>query len=251
MQFPCVVALVECWTCKGYFTLSLLACMSGCSFLVWMSIMVTIYSDYSFLVKPCFIALFHHAWLHCACSICITSFLHTMIILCCCLSGDTCSQGSRALRNTVFKWESCKSSVWESVKKSSRLCTQQGTRKWISRLASRQRMHTSEEELNSHASWSTIGQKVHFGHSVSLRLGLATQSSREAKLPVHSVSEKLTLRILYTHQYKYPLYPWNVESFQREFWERNPGEKQDWLIHNFHPLILQISLLSPSPLLHP
>ena len=98
MQFPCVVALIECWTCKWYFALSLLACMFGCSFLVWISIMVTIYSDCSFLVKPWFIALFHLAWSHCACSICITSFLHTMIILCCCILGDICSYGSRALQ---------------------------------------------------------------------------------------------------------------------------------------------------------
>ena len=55
------------------------------------------------------------------------------------------------------------------------------------------------EELNSHASWSTTGQKVQSGHSVSSRLGLVTQSSREAKSPVHSVWEKLTLRIPNTH----------------------------------------------------
>ena len=96
MQFPCVVALVECWTCKWYFTLSLLACIFGCSFLVWMNIVVTIYSDCSFLVKPYFIALIYSAWSHCACSICITSFLHTMVILCCCFSGDTCSYGLKA-----------------------------------------------------------------------------------------------------------------------------------------------------------
>ena len=107
------------------------------------------------------------------------------------------------------------------------------------------------EELNSHVSWSTTGQKVHSGHSVNSRLGLATQSSCEAKSPVHSIWEKLTLRIPYTHQYKYPLYPRNVEIFQREFWERNLKKKQDWLIHNLHPLILQIPLLSHSPLLHP
>ena len=94
MQLPCVVALVECWTCKWYFALSLLACMSGCSFPVWMSIVVTTYSDCSFLVKPWFIVLFHFAWSHYACSICITSFLHTMIILCC-FSRDTCTCGSR------------------------------------------------------------------------------------------------------------------------------------------------------------
>ena len=47
------------------------------------------------------------------------------------------------------------------------------------------------------------------------------------------------------------LYPWNVERFQREFWERNPRENQDWLIHNLRHLILQIPLLSPSPLTYP
>ena len=94
MQLLWVVVFVKCWTCKWYFALSLLACMSGCSFLVWMSIVVTTYSDCSFLVMSCFITLIYSAWLHCACSICIISFLHTMIILCC-FSGDTCSYGSR------------------------------------------------------------------------------------------------------------------------------------------------------------
>ena len=49
-----------------------------------------------------------------------------------------------ALSNPVFRWKSCKGSVWESVKKSLRMCTQQGTRDWISRLASHQKMHMSE-----------------------------------------------------------------------------------------------------------
>ena len=96
MQLLWVFVSVEYWTCKWYFALSLLDCMSGCSFLVWMSIAVTIYSDCSFLVKPCFIVLSYNAWSHCARFICITSFLHTMIILCCCFSGDTCSYGLRA-----------------------------------------------------------------------------------------------------------------------------------------------------------
>ena len=48
-----------------------------------------------------------------------------------------------------------------------------------------------------------------------------------------------------------PLYPRNGESFQREFWERNSREKQDWLIHNLHIEILQIPLFSSSPLLNP
>ena len=84
MQLLWVFVSVECWICKWYFVLSLLGCMSGCSFLVWMSIVVTIYSDCSFLFKSYFITLIYIAWSHCACSICITSFLHTVIVLCCC-----------------------------------------------------------------------------------------------------------------------------------------------------------------------
>ena len=48
------------------------------------------------MVKRWFSALFHFAWSHCAYFICITSFLHTMIKLCCCVSRDTCSYDSRA-----------------------------------------------------------------------------------------------------------------------------------------------------------
>ena len=88
-----VLALIECWTCKWYFALNLLACMSGCSFIVWMIIMVTIYSDCSCLVEPCFIVIFiiawsHIAWLHCACSIYISRFLLTMNFLCYCFQEN-------------------------------------------------------------------------------------------------------------------------------------------------------------------
>ena len=48
-----------------------------------------------------------------------------------------------------------------------------------------------------------------------------------------------------------PLYLRYSESFQREFWERNPREKQDWFIHNLHIKTLQIPLFSSSSLLHP
>ena len=80
------------------------------------------------------------------------------------------------------------------------------------------------EKLKRHANWSITGQKVQTGHSVSSWLELSAQSSRETKPPASSVLEKLTLRIPNTHKYKYPTYPRNIESFQREYWERNPRE---------------------------
>ena len=73
------------------------------------------------------------------------------------------------------------------------------------------------EDLKSRASWSTIGQNFQSSQIVSSRLKLATQSSHEAKSPNHSVWEKLNFCIPNTHQYKYPLYPRIVKSFQREF----------------------------------
>ena len=136
-----------------------------------------------------------------------------------------------AISHPVFRWELYKGSVWESVKKYSKLCSEAGTCGWISwvardlQAARRCTRVKHVENLNRHASCSTTRQKVQSGHSVSLRLGLVTQSSREAKSPVHYVIEKLTLCIPFSLQYKYPLFPRNVGSFQREFWERNLREK--------------------------
>ena len=85
-----VLASVECWTCKWYFALSLFACMFDCSFIVWMFIVVTVYSDCSCTVKLCFIIIFILAWSYYACSICILSFLLTMNLM-------------SAFRDIVFK----------------------------------------------------------------------------------------------------------------------------------------------------
>ena len=161
-----------------------------------------------------------------------------------------------AISNPVFRWESCKGNVWESVKKCSRLYSKTGAHSWISQVAhnlqaaKRCTWVKHVEKLNPHTSYSTTGQKVQSGHSVGLQLGLTNQSSRKAKPPIHSIMEKLTLCIPFPLQYKYPLYPWNIENFQREFWERNPKEKQNWLIHNLYIVTLQIPQLLPSLLLH-
>ena len=74
MQLPCVVVLVECWTCKWYFALSLLAYMFGCSFLAWIFIVITIYNDCSCLVKPYFTALI----LYCLITLCLL-YMHFKI----------------------------------------------------------------------------------------------------------------------------------------------------------------------------
>ena len=89
-------ALVECWTCKWYFAFKLIS-LHAQMFILYENEHCDHYSIViACMVKPWFIALFHFAWSHCACFICITSFLHTMIKLCCCVSGNFCSYDSRA-----------------------------------------------------------------------------------------------------------------------------------------------------------
>ena len=99
-----------------------------------------------------------------------------------------------------------------------------------------QTQHTCQacQKVNSHASWSTTRQSRTTGHTVISRLELATYSSSEAKLWATPVLKNLTFHILLSPQYKYPLYPQMKESFQREFWERNPKETQDWFTYNLY-----------------
>ena len=123
------------------------------------------------------------------------------------------------------------------------------TRDWQATKVSTRVEHAGE--LKSHASCCTTRQKSQAGQAVSSRLELTTQPSREVKLTDHPVWEKLTFHIPSHPTIYIPLYPRYLESFQREFWERNPREKQDWFIHNLHIETLQIPLLSSSPLSNP
>ena len=62
------------------------------------------------------------------------------------------------------------------------------------------------------------------------QLSQVARQSREPAL----FWKNLMFHILLSPQYKYPLYPQMRESFQREFWERNPRVKQDWFIYNLY-----------------
>ena len=65
-------------------------------------------------------------------------------------------------------------------------------------------------ELNSHATWSTTGQKsrlaIKLARDLNSQLSQVARSSRQPALFL----EKLTLRILFSHQYKYPSFPQNM-----------------------------------------
>ena len=81
-----------------------------------------------------------------------------------------------------------------------------------SRLASRQKLHTRRARRGAEQSCQLehYRTKIQNSHLVSSRLELATQLSREVKSPASPVLEKLTLRILFSHQYKYPSFPQNM-----------------------------------------
>ena len=129
--------------------------------------------------------------------------------------------------NPVFRWDSCKGSEWDSVKKYSRVCKKKqglmtGSRGWLAAV-SRQKLLMCQacQKLKRHVSWSITGQNRTTGHSVTSRLELATQSSREPAL-----FWKTWLFTFHSHpSINTPFYPWKKESFQRELWERNPREK--------------------------
>ena len=122
------------------------------------------------------------------------------------------------------------------------------TRNWQAAKVGTRVKHAGK--LKSHASCCTTGQKFQAGQAISSRFELVTQPSCKVKLPDHHVWEKLTFQIPFHPTIYRPLYPRNVESFQREFWERNPRANQDWFIHNLHIETYQIPLLSSSPLLN-
>ena len=97
-----------------------------------------------------------------------------------------------ALRNPVFRWESCKGSVWESVKKCSRQCSEAETRGLDSRVARGLQAAKScsraehAGELNSHATWSTTRQKsrlaIKLARDLNSRLSQVARSSCQLTL---------------------------------------------------------------------
>ena len=78
-------------------------------------------------------------------------------------------------------------------------------------LQATRQLHTCQacQKLKSCANYCTTGQKPQAGQAVSLRLELATQPSREVKLPGHPIWEKLTFHIPFHPTIYRPLYPRN------------------------------------------
>ena len=121
--------------------------------------------------------------------------------------------------------------MWESVKNCSSVCKETGTHGWILRVARGCKPPNWSTRVKHARSWS-ITLAVHYrtkvsaGQAVCSRLELATQPSREVKLPEHPVWQNMTFHIPSHPTIYIPLYPRFKESFLREFWERNPRENK-------------------------
>ena len=124
-----------------------------------------------------------------------------------------------AIRYHVFRWESYKGCVWESVKNS--------------------KCHTCEicRKLMSHDSWSTTGQKGQSSQLIILRLKLATHPGREWVVKTSYFVEKCLFTFL-----TYPTINSLIPTKCRELLERKTLENNK--IDSFTILYLWFSNFS-------
>ena len=148
-----------------------------------------------------------------------------------------------AISNLIFMWESCKGSVWESVKNCSDCAKKQGLAAGSSRWLAACKPPECCTRAKHARSWRVAlaialqdkSPKLArtFARSLNSRLNLVARSSHQNTLFGKNWLFTFLLTLLSLYIY-IPLYPWFWESFKREFWERNSREKQDWLIQNLY-----------------
>ena len=136
-----------------------------------------------------------------------------------------------AIRNPVFRWESCKGSVWESVKNCSNVCKEAGTRGWISQVAHGYKLPDWSTRAKHAKSWS-VALAIHYRTKVpgwpSHLLTAWTCDSTQLRGWVASSSRQNTLfgkiwifTFLLTLLYIYPY----THDLERELLERILREK--------------------------
>ena len=149
-------------------------------------------------------------------------------------------------------WESCTDNVWESVKKCSNLCKVARTRNWF----------TAGKPLDDAYEWSMQRrwkvtpagalQNKKSSLAILFARGLNSWLSQVARLSRQpALFWKTWLFAFYSHSSINTPHTHEILRASRENIERDPKEKQDWLIHNLHIETLQIPLLLSSLLLHP
>ena len=134
-----------------------------------------------------------------------------------------------AISNPVFRWESCKGSVWESVKNCSRLCKETRTRGWISRVARgckppewcTRAKHARSRRVTLVVALQDKRPRLArpFACGLNSRLNPVARSNRQNTLFGKNWLFTFLLTLLYIY---IPLYPRFRESFQREFLREKP-----------------------------
>ena len=131
-----------------------------------------------------------------------------------------------AISNLVFRWESCKGSVWESVKNCSSLCKEAGTRGWISRVQAARLLHTCQacQKLKRRASYSLQDKSPRlarpFAHGLTSRLNPVARLSRQNTLFGKIWVFTFLLTLLYIYLYIHDLERASRENFERETLEK-------------------------------
>ena len=131
-----------------------------------------------------------------------------------------------AIRNLVFRWKSCKGSVWESVKNCSSVCKEVGTRGWILWLQAARLKHMCQacQKLKRHTSCSLQNKSYRltrpFARGLTLQLNPVARSSRQNTLFGKIWRFTFLLTLLYIYLYTHNLERASRENFKRETLEK-------------------------------
>ena len=127
-------------------------------------------------------------------------------------------------------WESCKGSVWESVKNCSRLCKEAGTRSWISWVACGCKLPKWCTRAKHARSWSvvlavTLQDKSPrlarpFARGLNSRLNPVVRSSHQNTLFGKIWLFTFLLTLLYIYPYTHDFERASRENFERETLEK-------------------------------
>ena len=130
------------------------------------------------------------------------------------------------ISNPVFKWESCKSSEWESVKKCSRLCKDAKTHGWTREWLTTGKPPKLAHEWNMQGSWRvmpvvTLQDKSPRLARPNSRLSPIARPSRQTTLFGKNWLFIFLLTLLYIDSYTHEMQIAFKENFER----KNPREK--------------------------
>ena len=134
-----------------------------------------------------------------------------------------------AIRNLVFRWESCKGNVWESVKNCLSVCKEAGTRGWISRVAHGCKLPDWSTRAKHARSWS-VAPVVHYRTKVLGWPGrlLAAWTHDSTQLRGQAARTPCLAKYDFSHFFlPYYIYPYTHDSkgASRENFERETLEK--------------------------